>query len=179
MDLLFSLIETALFPSDIKVHNCLSPAYILPVIVEKYTLLSLCLSAFCSGMLNSVPVDAPPPPGCLSLLLRTEYVSSIHRALSLPLLHRGSSPSGLQSKAYEDPGLATNPLLNSLSTGTIRKIPFSLSASNNNHLHSFLQTKFSGFALTERCHSFCCTQDTVAPPEGCLCFLDLWILLGI
>lgn len=121
----------------------------------------------------------PPPPGCLSLLLRTEYVSSIHRALSLPLLHRGSSPSGLQSKAYEDPGLATNPLLNSLSTGTIRKIPFSLSASNNNHLHSFLQTKFSGFALTERCHSFCCTQDTVAPPEGCLCFLDLWILLGI
>lgn len=69
LDLLFSLIETALSPSDIKVHNCLSPAYILPVIVGKYTLLSLCLSAFCSGMLNSVLVDAhspllpsPPPP---------------------------------------------------------------------------------------------------------------------
>lgn len=62
LDLLFSLIETALFPSDIKVHNCLSSTYILPVIVGKYTLLSPCLLFFryvYTAMLNSVLAGAP------------------------------------------------------------------------------------------------------------------------
>lgn len=150
MDLLSSLMETAPPGSDIKLHSCLSSAYILPVInswkCSVYFLPSLCLSVCLSFLeynhsrakLCSAGATPPLPPTAAKLSYAVESLSPFQGALSLPPLCCGSlfQPTGKRFKAWGDPAPrpATGPVSNHLSVWTIDMNPSSQSSFAHNHI---------------------------------------------